>query len=435
MAMRNKPLNIFLEKIDSIAVIGLGYTGLPLALRLAERFSVIGYDSDQVRIQQLQSGFDSNQELEFSQPSSLTPLFTSDAAQLSNACVYIIAVPTPVDSNHLPDLRSLKGAIEQVGEFLKSGDCVIVESTVYPGCTEEFCAPILEKISGLKMGEDFSMGYSPERINPGDAVHHIGAVIKLVAASDPATLYFMTQLYQHVTAAGVHACESIRVAEAAKLTENIQRDVNIALLNELSAVYEKLGINPGAVWEAAATKWNFLPFRPGLAGGHCISVDPYYLLDLLKQQSINAPLVEEARRINEGMVARVAAQVLKHLKTVKNEENDQRVLIMGASFKPNVKDVRNSKSVELAKLLMKNNIVVELVDPLVDTQLLQQVSGLSLTRQPHGCYQVVIVAVNHAVYKELGESYFCNCTFGTALVIDLTGAFKGVIHNRKYWTI
>lgn len=433
--MRNKSIHRFLEKLDSIAVIGLGYTGLPLALRLAEQFNVIGFDNDPVRVQQLQQGYDSNQEIELHLPANLLPIFTNDPSQLANPSVYIIAVPTPVDSANLPDLHFLKKAVEQVGQFLKLGDCVIVESTVYPGCTEVYCVPILETVSGLKLGKDFSIGYSPERINPGDAVHHIGAVVKLVAASDSSALEFMTQLYQHVTAAGVHACESIRVAEAAKLTENIQRDVNIALLNELSGVYEKLGINPGAVWEAASTKWNFLPFRPGLAGGHCISVDPYYLLDQIKPMGIKAPIVEEARRVNEGMVNRVMTHVLRHLETVKDEKNNKRVLIMGASFKPNVKDVRNSKPVELAKLLMQNNVEVELIDPLVDTQQLERVAGLTLTSQIKGRYQVIIVAVNHTAYKELGESYFCNSTFETALVIDLTGAFKGVIHNRKYWTI
>jgi UDP-N-acetyl-D-galactosamine dehydrogenase len=433
--MRNKSIHRFLEKLDSIAVIGLGYTGLPLALRLAEQFNVIGFDNDPVRIQQLQQGYDSNQEIELHLPANLLPIFTNDPSQLANPSVYIIAVPTPVDSANLPDLHFLKKAVEQVGQFLKLGDCVIVESTVYPGCTEAYCVPILETVSGLKLGKDFSIGYSPERINPGDAVHHIGAVIKLVAASDSSALEFMTQLYQHVTAAGVHACESIRVAEAAKLTENIQRDVNIALLNELSGVYEKLGINPGAVWEAASTKWNFLPFRPGLAGGHCISVDPYYLLDQIKPLGIKALIVEEARRVNEGMVNRVMTHVLRHLETVKDEKNNKRVLIMGASFKPNVKDVRNSKPVELAKLLKQNNVEVELIDPLVDTQQLERVAGLTLTSQIKGRYQVIIVAVNHTAYKELGESYFCNSTSETALVIDLTGAFKGVIHNRKYWTI
>ncbi|MBM3413611.1 MAG: nucleotide sugar dehydrogenase [Bacteroidetes bacterium] len=433
--MSDKPLNRFLDRFDSIAVIGLGYTGLPLALRLAERFSVIGYDSDPVRIQQLQEGYDSNHELELGQFPDLLPVFTSDLLQLTHASVYIIAVPTPVDKNNLPDLRFLKEAVEQIGKFLKNGDCVVVESTVYPGCTEEFCAPLLEKISGLQLDKDFSMGYSPERISPGDAVHHIGAVIKLVAASDPVTLRFLTQLYQQVTMAGVHACVSIRVAEAAKLTENIQRDVNIALLNELSSVYETLGIDPGAVWEAAATKWNFLPFRPGLAGGHCISVDPYYLINAIKEQGGKASLVEESRRINEGMVARIAAQVFQHFQSTIIGNDKKRVLVLGASFKPDVRDFRNSKPVALTKLLMRNNIEVELVDPLVDGQHLEKVSGLRLTSQPTGYYQVMIIAVNHTVFKELEESYFCNCTSDTSLVIDLTGEYKRVISNRKYWTI
>ena len=433
--MGTKQLNRLLEKLDSIAVIGLGYTGLPLALRLAEHFSVIGYDSDVIRIGQLQQGIDSNQELALSGSLNLSSLFTSDSSLLANANVFIIAVPTPVDQRKEPDLSYLKEAVEQVGKFLKPGDCVVVESTVYPGCTEDFCAPILEKISGLKLGEDFAMGYSPERINPGDTVHHIGAVVKLVAATDLDTLDFLTQLYQHVTEAGVHPCEGIRVAEAAKLTENIQRDVNIALLNELSAVYEKLGIHPGHVWEAAATKWNFLPFRPGLAGGHCISVDPYYLLNSIKQIGGKAFIVEEARRVNEGMVDRVASQVIQHLQSKAEGVSKKRVLIVGASFKPNVRDIRNSKPVELAKLLIKENFEVDIIDPLVDAKHLEHASGVLLTDQPNGSYHVVVIAVNHTVYKELGESYFCDCTFSTSLIIDLTGVFKDVIRNRKYWTI
>ncbi|MBM3412172.1 MAG: nucleotide sugar dehydrogenase [Bacteroidetes bacterium] len=433
--MPDQSLNRFLDRVNSIAVIGLGYTGLPLALKLAEKFSVIGYDCNPIRIQQLQEGYDSNQELELNLVPELLPTFTSNQLQLTHASVYIIAVPTPVDDSHLPDLRFLKEAVEQIGKFLKKGDCVVVESTVYPGCTEEFCVPLLEKISGLQLGKDFSIGYSPERINPGDSVHHIGAVIKLVAASDPATLRLMTQLYQQVTMAGVYACASIKIAEAAKLTENIQRDVNIALLNELSAVYEKLGIDPGAVWAAAATKWNFLPFRPGLAGGHCISVDPYYLINAIQEQGGNASLVEESRRINEEMVSRIAAQVLSHIQTTIPGEDKKRVLIMGASFKPDVRDVRNSKPVELAKLLMSSNIEVELIDPLVDAQHLEKESGLGLISQPTGYYQVVIIAVNHTLFKELEESYFCNCTSDTSLVIDLTGMYRRVISNRKYWTI
>ncbi len=433
--MQTKALSQYLNKQESIAVIGLGYTGLPLALRLAKSFSVVGYDSDLARVQQLRQGLDANQEIKLPDPVSSLPTFTCDRSLLGNASVFIIAVPTPVDQSKIPDLRYIDEAMDAVGNSLKSGDCVVVESTVYPGCTDEYCAPLLEKISGLRVGIDFTMGYSPERINPGDTTHHIGAVVKLVAASDSSTLDFLTQLYQHVTDAGVHACESIRVAEAAKLTENIQRDVNIALLNELSAVYEKLGINPGPVWEAAATKWNFLPFRPGLAGGHCISVDPYYLLSAIKEHGINASLVEEARRINEGMVERVASKIFQHLETTAIAEASDRILIMGASFKPNVKDVRNSKPVELAKLLMRRRFEVDLIDPLVDPQQLKRMSGLSLAAQPKGCYQVVVIAVNHIVYKELEESYFCAHTFDSSLIIDLTGAFKGVIHNRKYWTI
>lgn len=433
--MRNKLLNQFLEKLDAIAVIGLGYTGLPLALQLAKHFSIIGYDNDPQRIQQLQQGCDSNQELTLHQLPALLPVFTNDISQLAKASVFIIAVPTPVDKNNLPDLLILKEAVEQVGKFLKVGDCVVIESTVYPGCTEDFCAPILEKVSGLQLGKDFSLGYSPERINPGDAVHHIGAVAKLVAASDPATLVFLTQLYQYVTEAGVHACPSIRVAEAAKLTENIQRDVNIALLNELSVAYQTLGVDPGAVWEAAATKWNFLPFRPGLAGGHCISVDPYYLLTAIKEKGGKASMVEEARRINEAMVGRIAAQVLLYMQSTFTAPCNKRVLILGASFKPDVKDVRNSKPLELANLLLSNNLEVDLVDPIVDGHHVEKIAGLKLSSQPTGYYQVIVIAVNHSAFKELKEGYFCSCTFNTSLVIDLTGAFKGVIANRKYWTI
>jgi len=420
---------------DSIAVIGLGYTGLPLLLELAQHYSVIGYDKDANRVTDLQNGIDVNREADLSVITKKRILFTSTPDDIATARLFIITVPTPVDSFKKPDLRPLEDALHNVGQCLKKGDCVVIESTVYPGCTEEFCAPLLEKNAGLKWGVDFAMGYSPERINPGDRQHQLRNVVKLVAASDEATCKWLSSIYASITVAGVYSCSSIKVAEAAKLTENIQRDVNIALLNELSHVYQQLGIAPAEIWDAASTKWNFLPFRPGLAGGHCISVDPYYLLNKAAVHGISSPLVSLSREINEQMVERVFNQIKDHLLACNKSMATSSILIMGISFKPNVVDTRNAKAIELAMRCSEQGLNVEVYDPVVAPKRSTAVAQLSLIDTPVKKYDIILMAVGHQVFKELEEDYFCNHLTPDGLMIDLSGYFRTIIKRINYLSI
>lgn len=418
----------------AIAVMGLGYTGLPLALALAEHYAVIGYDIDSSKVEALSTA-NGIPVTDLSSVGKNNIQFTSDPSFLAGASLFIVTVPTPIDRQCLPDLGSLSTAMQQIGSVLRSGSGVVIESTVYPGCTEEFCVPILEKASGLFLHQDFWVGYSPERINPGDTAHHVRNVIKLIAGSSAEALTTLRGVYSKVVVAGLHTCPSIKVAEAAKMTENIQRDVNIALLNELSAVYEKLGIDATSVWEAAATKWNFAPFRPGLAGGHCISVDPYYLLYRAQEVGADLPLVATARLVNEKIVERVAKKVIDFLEANGINFSTSQVLVKGVSFKGNVGDIRNSKILEVVKLLREIGIQVDLEDPLVNSAHLKEVYGWELVASVQNNYDVVIIAADHAVYTNLGEDYFCTISSPEALIIDLKGMYKGKITQRKYWSL
>lgn len=418
----------------AIAVIGLGYTGLPLALALAEYFWVIGYDIDPSKLEALERGDGLPEDFK-THPYRKNLEFIKDPSLLTKAGFFIVAVPTPVDEQKNPDLELLAIAMRTVGGVLEKGNGVVVESTVYPGCTEEFCIPILEQASGLRVHDDFWVGYSPERINPGDTLHHVRNVVKLIAGTSTQAIEALQFVYSKVVAAGLHQCASIKVAEAAKMTENIQRDVNISLLNELSAVYEKLGIDPSQVWEAAATKWNFLPFRPGLAGGHCISVDPYYLLHRARIAQIELKLVATARLVNEEIVERVATKAVGHLLEIEVTLKEARVLVMGVSFKGNLGDIRNSKILEVVKLLKDQGVQVDIEDPLVnDAQLIKEY-GWELSRQLLNNYHVVIVAADHSVYYNLGEDYFCAISGPQALIMDLKGMFQGKVTQRKYWSL
>lgn len=426
---------------SSIAVLGLGYTGWPLALALSEHFEVRGFDTDAKRIAQLQQR-SSNTAIgandgpsAASSSSSSSMLLSSDPAILSGCDCYIIAVPTPVTQNNEPDLRSLEAALLTVSAVLKSGGLVILESTVYPGCTEEFCKPILEEHSGLKAGMDFGLGYSPERINPGDQVHTLATVTKLVSALHTPWLEPVKFIYETIVTAGVYVCSTVKVAEAAKMTENIQRDVNIALVNQLAELYEQLSIDAGEVWQAAATKWNFLPFRPGLAGGHCISVDPYYLLHRSSLVPFAPTLVAEARRVNELVKSRIIKRILAHLQYNAIEYPRARLLIKGVTFKANVADVRNSKIVAVALELMALGCKVELSDPLADAIALQHEYGLSLVSKEGSEYDVIVVAADHADYYLLQENYFCERTRQGALIVDLAGIYRNRISQRNYWTL
>ncbi|MBM3922881.1 MAG: nucleotide sugar dehydrogenase [Sphingomonadales bacterium] len=431
---------------QAIAIIGLGYTGWPLAVALSDHFEVRGYDSSTARIELLNKERAGKQKTSTRKPSNEQPPKAQDlpSAGLALSCseeiirgaaCFIIAVPTPVHKNNAPDLHSLETALLTVGAVLKKGDLVVIESTVYPGCTEEFCIPLLEKISKLKVNIDFGVGYSPERINPGDTIHTLSSVTKLISASSTQWLPVIECIYSSVIEAGLFVCSTIKVAEAAKMTENIQRDVNIALMNQLSALYEKMQIDTSDVWQAAATKWNFLPFRPGLAGGHCISVDPYYLLHQAQQFSFSPTLVAEARRVNESVKSRIVNRVLAHLESVGVSVPHARLLIKGISFKPNVADVRNAKIVEVALELLQMGCQVELSDPIADTAGLQKEYGLSLIDEEKGLYDIVIVAACHADYNTLNEDYFCQRTPALGLIADLSGTFRNTITKRTYWTL
>jgi UDP-N-acetyl-D-galactosamine dehydrogenase len=423
------------QRTALIAVLGLGYTGWPLANALSEHFEVIGYDPNEQRVSDLLNGVDRTGESINASKGTASMHLDSTPSMLHKACCYIIAVPTPVNEQSEPDLQYLQSALRTVGAVLKRGDLVIVESTVYPGCTEEFCIPILEEHSGLKGTIDFGMGYSPERINPGDRIHTLASVTKLVAASDAKWLDVVKFIYDVIVPAGVFVCSSIKVAEAAKITENIQRDVNIALMNQLAELYQRLHIPTGEVWQAAATKWNFLPFRPGLAGGHCISVDPYYLLHKASQVSFSPTLVAEARRINEMVKARIVKRLLAHLEQAGVDKKSARILIMGVTFKANVADVRNAKIAEVALELMKLGCHIDLSDPLADAAALQQEYGLTLVQTEKVDYDIIVIAADHAAYYTLDEDYFCQRTRTGALVADLNGIYRNKINQRNYWTL
>jgi UDP-N-acetyl-D-galactosamine dehydrogenase len=354
---------------------------------------------------------------------------------LRTANFFIVAVPTPVDEHNVPDLVPVQRASETIGKVIKKGDYVVFESTVYPGCTEEDCVPIIKKLSGLKMVDDYKIGYSPERINPGDKEHTISTIIKVVSGCCDESLDTIAKVYELVVKAGVHKASSIKVAEAAKIIENTQRDLNIALMNELSIIFDKMNINTFEVLEAAGTKWNFLKFQPGLVGGHCIGVDPYYLTYKSKKLGYYSQVILAGREINDGMAAYVAKKVLKHI--IKNNGNvkDAKVLVMGATFKENVSDIRNSKVADVIKELKSYSLNVDVVDSFASSEELQHEYGFGLAENPGNDYDAVIVTVPHNDYKNLDGKYFESITKPAAMIADLKGIYRGKITNRDYWSL
>lgn len=381
--------------IEKICVVGLGYVGLPLALVLGPKFHCIGFDINENRVKDLSENIDANGEHSATEITSSGVTFTDDISAVKDCTVYIITVPTPVKSDRVPDLSPLRSACALIGPLLKTNNLVVFESTVYPGCTEDFCGPILAEASGLEQGKDFHLGYSPERINPGDKLNTIETITKIVSGDNEATLKRVAEIYAPIIDAGVFRAGSIRVAEAAKLTENIQRDVNIALMNELSSVYGAMGIRTSQVLEAAGTKWNFIPFRPGLVGGHCIGVDPYYLIDAADRQSIGTPLLDAARAVNEGVVPRILNYFKDNVPNVHNK-----TLIMGLTFKEDCNDLRNSKAMELANGLAELTDVHAL-EPNVENLHSDNFELVnSFSQAPYDC---VIVAVRHRQFDELSR--------------------------------
>ena len=387
-----------------IAVIGLGYVGLPLAVEFAKHFPTIGFDINASRISELQAGKDDTREMssqDLADASGLT--LTSDLETLRSCNVYIVAVPTPIDRHNRPDLRALQGASKTVGTVLKTGDTVVYESTVYPGATEEDCVPILEAESKLRLNHDFHVGYSPERINPGDRLHTLTKIVKVVAGSTPEATEFIAGLYGAVITAGIHKASSIRVAEATKVIENTQRDLNIALINELSLIFERLNLDTGEVLEAAGTKWNFLPFRPGLVGGHCISVDPYYLTHKAQEIGYHPEVILAGRRINDAMGPYVAERVVKLMLRKRLHVMDANVLVLGFAFKENCPDLRNTRVIDVVRALESYHAKVDVYDPWVDVLEAQHEYGITPIAEPlAGHYDAIIIAVAHDEFKALG---------------------------------
>jgi UDP-N-acetyl-D-glucosamine/UDP-N-acetyl-D-galactosamine dehydrogenase len=436
MTMSNLNIEQLQTKQESLAVIGLGYVGLPIALAFAHKLKVVGFDINADRIALMNRGIDPSNELDSEAFEGCDIKFTNQLSDLDSVSFYIVAVPTPIDDSNLPDLKPLLSATESVAKTLKKGDCVVFESTVYPGCTEEDCIPILEKVSGLKYNEDFFVGYSPERINPGDKVHTLQNVIKVVSGSTPAALEAVAQVYEMVVDAGVHRAPTIKVAEAAKIIENTQRDVNIALINELSIIFNKLNINTYDVLEAAGTKWNFLKFSPGLVGGHCIGVDPYYLTHRAQQAGYHSKVITSGRYVNDSMGFYIAKQAVKRVIAQGKIIQEARALIMGTTFKEDVSDIRNSKVIDIVNELKSFQMSVDLVDPHASSEEMMHEYGVGLIDQPGTQYDAIIVAVNHREYADLDESYFKGLLKeGQGVFIDVKGIYKGKINSLVYWSL
>jgi UDP-N-acetyl-D-glucosamine/UDP-N-acetyl-D-galactosamine dehydrogenase len=387
-----------------LGIIGLGYVGLPLAVEFGKVLPTIGYDINEKRINELNDGFDHTLEVESELLKSSSQLsFSCDLAALQHCNTYIVTVPTPIDSSARPDLTPLIRASEALGKIISKGDVVIYESTVYPGATEEDCIPIIEKVSGLTFNQDFFAGYSPERINPGDKEHRVTTIMKVTSGSTPEAADFVDALYQKVIVVGTHKASSIKVAEAAKVIENTQRDLNIALVNELSIIFNRLGIDTEEVLEAAGTKWNFLPFRPGLVGGHCIGVDPYYLTHKAEQVGYHPQVILAGRRVNDGMGAYVAGQLVKKMIKERIHVEGARVLIMGLTFKENCPDLRNTKVIDIIHELSDFNVVVDIYDPHVSKDEAELEYGVSLVDMPaEEAYDAIVLAVAHDEFREMG---------------------------------
>jgi UDP-N-acetyl-D-galactosamine dehydrogenase len=423
------------EKKKKLAVIGLGYVGLPIALEFAKKASVIGFDISAKRVDLMKQGIDPSNEMEKKDFDGRDIVFTNSLDVLREASFFIVAVPTPVDDHNVPDLVPVQKASETIGKVIKKGDYVVFESTVYPGCTEEDCVPIIEKLSGLKTGTDFKIGYSPERINPGDKTHTLAKIIKVVSGCDAEALDQIAKVYGLVVEAGVHKASSIKVAEAAKIIENTQRDLNIALMNELSVIFDRMGISTFEVLEAAGTKWNFLKFYPGLVGGHCIGVDPYYLTHKAKSLGYHPEVILAGRNINDGMARYVARKVLQHIIKSDGDVKESRVLVKGATFKENVSDIRNSKVADVIKELKAFYVNVDVEDPYADSDELEHEYGFGLTKTLADKYHAVIIAVPHEPYLKLGDEYFSGITHEQGLIADLKGIYRNKITKRNYWSL
>jgi len=427
--------NDLIQGKAKLAVIGLGYVGLPIALEFAKKIPVIGFDINEARIKMMKKGIDPSNELKKKDFKGTNILFTSFLNDLKKARFYIVAVPTPVDAHKVPDLKPVFSASRFIGKVLKKGDYVVYESTVYPGCTEEDCLPILEELSGLKMGKGFKVGFSPERINPGDKEHTLSKIKKVVSGCDEKAADVIAKVYEIVVKAGVYKAQSIKVAEAAKIIENTQRDLNIALMNELSKIFDKMDINTWDVLDAAGTKWNFLKFFPGLVGGHCIGVDPYYLTYKAIGLGYKPEVILSGRRINDSMGEYVAKNIVQRLIKKGKVIAKSKVLMMGATFKENVSDIRNSKVADVIDELKSYSINVDVADPYADSRELKNVYGFELVKKIGKGYDAIIVAVSHKEYINLDEKYFKRLLSKNGIIVDLKGMYRSKIKSLEYWSL
>lgn len=417
-----------------ISVTGLGYVGLPLALEFAKKYKVIGFDINEARVALMKKGIDPSKELSSDAFDNANITFTSVVEPLAEANFHIIGVPTDIDKNKVPNLKPLLSASKSIGKILKKGDTVVFESTVYPGCTEEDCVPILEKYSGLKAGTDFNFGYSPERIVPGDKTNTLTKILKIVSGNTIQTRDYIATIYGSIIKAGLHKAPSIKVAEAAKVIENTQRDINISLMNELAIIFDKMDIDTQAVLEAAGTKWNFHKYQPGLVGGHCISVDPFYLMHKAKKIGIDPQVIAAGRRVNDFIPTFIAKRIVQSLIEQGKNPGKSRVLVMGITFKENVSDIRNSKVIDLINELRDYSVEVDVMDPNANAKEVQQYYNIKLKSAPQGTYDAIALAVAHKAYRNMTPLDFEKLSNGPVYVFDI----KGVLNKKdfkNYWRL
>jgi UDP-N-acetyl-D-galactosamine dehydrogenase len=424
-----------INKETKLSLIGLGYVGLPIALEFAKKIRVVGFDIKPERVELMKKGIDPSNELLPEAFTGTDILYTSNPDDLREASFHIIAVPTPTNIYNLPDLGPVLKASETVGRILKKGDYVVYESTVYPGCTEDDCIPVLERFSGLKCGPDFKVGFSPERINPGDQNHTLTKIVKVTSGCDQESSEAIAKVYELIIEAGVYRASSIKVAESAKIIENTQRDINIAFMNELSIIFNRLGVNTFEVLEAAGTKWNFLKFYPGLVGGHCIGVDPYYLSFKAKSLGYHPQMIDSGRFTNDSMGRYIGKQTVKKIIAAGKNPTHSRVLIMGITFKEDVTDIRNSKVVDVIRELVDFNVSVDVIDPGASNDEVMHEYGIKLHSGPSGKYDAIILAVSHRQYLNLDEHYFTPFLHRTGIIVDVKGILRGKIKNHTYWSL
>lgn len=422
------------NKKKKISVTGLGYVGLPLALEFAKHFSVIGFDINQERVEMMKQGKDPSKELEDSAFDGCDIYFTSNVEDLKMAHFHIIGVPTDIDEHKVPNLKPLLSASASVGKALKEGDIVVYESTVYPGCTEDDCLPVLEEHSNLKAGVDFKYGYSPERIVPGDKIRTLTKILKIVSACDEESLEVISQVYGSIIEAGLYKASSVKVAEAAKVIENTQRDINISLMNELAIIFDKIGIDTNEVIKAAGSKWNFHQYSPGLVGGHCIGVDPYYLMHKSKQIGHDPQVIAAGRRVNDYIPHFIAKKVVTTLIDQGKNPGDSKVLVMGITFKEDVSDIRNSKVANLIKELMDYSLNVHVVDPHASANEVAHEYNISMVDEPVGKYDAILIAVGHQAYKAMTKEDLSALSKNEVVLFDIKGVMDESLFNH-YWKL